>query len=88
MAGVHPTTPRGSYVWVRYKEGMLLRLPIKATNMASGQAASVSKLTLESIQELVALARQDEQSWIFEQKQSGKGCTQTNKQKSSRQSVG
>jgi hypothetical protein len=67
---------------------MLLRLQIKATSLVLGQAASTSKLSLESIQELVALARQDEQLWIVEQKQFGESSPQTNKRKSSRPSVG
>jgi hypothetical protein len=83
IASIHRVRPQGGYVLVTYEGGMLLRLPIKATNMASGQHLSVTKLTLESIREVVALATQDELSWAFEQTRSGASYVQTSKQKSS-----
>jgi hypothetical protein len=82
LAAIHRPRPTAGHVLVAYGDGMLLRLPIKATNLASAQGILVTKLTLEGLQEAIALARQDELSWAFGQRRSGAACPQTCKQKS------
>ncbi len=88
LAAIHRPRPTAGHVLVTYGEGMLLRLPIEATNLASMPQASVTKLTYEAVRELVAVAAQDELSWAFKQKTSGEGCRQPSKKKFSTRSAG
>jgi hypothetical protein len=81
LAAIRRPRPTAGHVLVTYGEGMLLRLPIEATNLASVPCASVTKLTRDAVSELVALGTQDELSWAFGQKTSGEAYPQTFKKK-------
>ena len=48
------------YVLVVYRDSMLLRIPIDATNLAAARLMPCTKLTRDAITELVTLAEQDE----------------------------
>jgi hypothetical protein len=56
--GVSPRTP--GHVLVSYREYMVLRIPVSATNLALPRPTAPTKLTLQALLELISLAEQCE----------------------------
>lgn len=52
------------YVFVVYRDHLLLRIPIDATNLALTRPTPITKLTFAAITELISLAEPYEAAWI------------------------
>ena len=59
-------------VFVRNEDGYLLKVSVSSTSLAKSKPILSTKLTLESIKEVVTLMEQSEQLWQEIQKKSGK----------------
>ncbi len=71
-------TQRGAaHVFVVYREYMTLRIPLQATTLMPTQPATPTKLTLDTVQELVILAEQVQLSCLHDLQTSGTSCHQT-----------
>jgi hypothetical protein len=69
--------PQGAgSVLVQYREHMALRIPVLATNLASARSAPQTKLTLEAVAALVALAVECEVLCPSNPPKSGDDCRQ------------
>lgn len=63
------------YVWVEYRPGILLMLPIPATSLRSAAARGIAtKLCLEALEDLVALAGGSEGACPSSLARSGRPC--------------
>lgn len=62
------------YVLVAYREHMVLRIPVAATNLAPPRPTLQTKLTLEAITALITLAEQCEVLCLSNQATSGNDC--------------
>jgi hypothetical protein len=67
------------HVYVIYREGITLRIPFSATDLAGHFCVSSSKLTASSIEELVLLAQECNGLCHATQQKSGNDYLQTNK---------
>ena len=70
-------------VFVAYREYMILRSPLLATNLALARSASPTKLTLSAVAELILLAEQCEGLCHSDPPTSGNDYRQNSKPKSS-----
>jgi hypothetical protein len=52
--------PGSGQVFVTRKEGVTLRIPLQATNLNTAVSSVATKLTLSSLEELIALAQECE----------------------------
>jgi hypothetical protein len=79
------TSPRAiGYASVIYEGHMQLRIPLSATHLASRTTVLGTKLTLESVTELVALIQQCESLCPFLPTKSGADCPPPSKPSSSK----
>ena len=63
------------YVWVEYRPGILLMLPIPATSLQPAAARDIAtKLCLEALEDLVALAGESEGACPSSPMMSGRPC--------------
>jgi hypothetical protein len=73
----HPPDGHG-HVFVFYREHIHLRIPLAATNLAPGRRAShPTKFTLEAIQQLLSLMKEDESLCPIDPLVSGNGSPQS-----------
>jgi len=74
-------------VLVIYQDGMVLRIPMAATNLVPPRPPSENKLTFAAITELVSLAEQWEVLCLSTPTKSGHDSTPVNKPKSPKRSA-
>src|SRR5215218_10778316 len=81
------TVQTAGHVWVEYRPGVLLMLPIPATSLRpAGPHAIPAKLCLEALEELVATAGESEGACPSNPARSGEPCRPASAGKSSRTS--
>lgn len=74
--------PNGETVMVRYQERMLLRIPIRATNLSFSNSYKIrTKLSLSSIEEFLEIAKECKALCHTDQNISGKESQQPYKNK-------
>jgi hypothetical protein len=71
---------------VIYREKMVLRIPLAATNLAPPPALLRTKLTSQAVEEFISLAKQCEVLCRPDHKMSGDACHQHSNNNSSRTS--
>ncbi len=78
------SNPRHSIpnVFVSYREYMVLRIPLPDTNLSEARPAVSTKLTLQSLNEFISIAKECEELCQTTPKTSGKSCHQNPKNKS------
>jgi hypothetical protein len=83
---VSVTTPcnASGHVFVRYREKIVLRIPITATNLAHLPPTTRAKLTSQALEELISLANQYEVLCQSNHGTSGDNFPLTSSNKSSR----
>ena len=64
----------GSYVLVLYRDIFTLRIPLSASNLAPPRPASCTKLTCDSVAQLITLAEQCEAICPPDPQMSGHSC--------------
>ncbi len=74
------------FVWVAYRDYMRLRIPLSATNLVASRPARAAKLSRQSIEELLALAKECEVLCRSNRKPSGTTCPTNSANKSQRRS--
>ena len=75
LLSVSGTLRMAGYVWVEYRPGILLMLPIQATSLRpAGPRAIPAKLCLEALEELVATAGESEGACPSSPATSGEPC--------------
>ena len=67
----------GIYVLVLYRDIFTLRIPLSASNLAPPRSASFTKLTCDSVAQLIALAEQCEAICLPDPQTSGDNCRPT-----------
>ncbi|MBU0703209.1 MAG: Y4bD/Y4pK family protein [Chloroflexi bacterium] len=77
-----PQHNAGGHVIVAYREYMGLRIPYLSTNLAPSRPAGQTKLTGESLTDLISLAEQCEVLCLSNPQQSGRDCHPDSKPKS------
>ena len=81
---VSRTVQAAGYVWVEYRPGILLMLPIPATSLRpSPPRATLTKLCLEALEDLVATAGESEEACPSSPATSGEPCRPASVGKSS-----
>ena len=72
---VSRTVQTAGYVWVEYRPGILLMLPIPATSLRpSPPRTTLTKLSLEALEDLVATAGESEGACPSNPARSGGPC--------------
>ena len=69
------------HVYVDYRKGMTLRIPLGATNKGSSPSSSRIKITYSSVKDLVSLTKEYAVSCPTIQQLFTQGCLTKNKQK-------
>lgn len=82
------TSPLNSsgHVFVAYRQKMVLRIPVTATNLAPPRVLLLSKLTSQAVEEFISLARQCEVLCQPDHKSSGADSLPRSNNNSSRTS--
>jgi hypothetical protein len=84
LLSVSGTLRTAGYVWVEYRPGILLMLPIPATSLRPARPrAIVTKLCLEALEDLVAVAGESEGACPSSPATSGEPCRRAGAGKSS-----
>lgn len=69
------------HVYVIYREGVTLRIPLSATNITGNPSSALAKLTKASLEDLVSLAEEYNMLCPITLKKSGKDYQQMNNRK-------
>ena len=81
---VSRTVQTAGYVWVEYRPGILLMLPIPATSLRPSPPRAIpTKLCLEALEDLVATAGESEGACPSSPATSGEPCRQVGTGRSS-----
>jgi hypothetical protein len=75
-----------AHVFVLYRGYMVLRIPLFSTNLAHFKPFISTKLTLQSLQELISITKDCEQLCHIDQNISGQLCPQNCKDKLAKKS--
>ena len=84
LISISAPTQGPGHVLVAYREHMVLRIPVQATNLAGPRPVVPTKLTLQALTEFVALAEHCEMLCHTNQKTSGNTCPPDSNSNSSR----
>ncbi len=74
LASTSSTLTGPGYAWVVYRDSMQLRIPLAATNLGAALPRVPTKLTLEAIEDLLALAGESEVLCLPSPTTSGTAC--------------